>query len=400
MNNLPKIILKKNKEKLPLNRHPWIFSGAVQSINSDTKPGDLVVVYSANGQFVGQGHIASPEVSICVRLLSWDESEDMQATGYEKRIQEAVQLRLPLLNEKTNACRLIYSESDMLSGLIVDLFNDVLVLQCNTLGFDRIKKEIAQLLLKHYPHAKTVYEKSDSEGRRMEKLSDAVGVLAGAELDGTEIEILENGLKFGVDLESQKTGFYTDQRENRQIAATRMQSGMDILDVCCYSGAFAIQALARGAKSVTLIDGSQDALNMALKNIERNGFDLSCVTAIKGNMFDVLRKLRQEGKKYDFVVLDPPKLVRNQYQVSQAQRSYKDLNFQAIQLLKSGGYLASFSCSGNLSAEALQTQIAYAAKDAQKCVQILNPFMQGSDHPVLTSVPESLYLKGFLCCIR
>lgn len=398
--NLPTVILKKGKDKLPLNGHPWIFSGAIHKIQGAAQPGDLVCVQSADGQWIGEGHFAAENALIAVRILNRNPEENLYFDGIRNRIQNAIALRAGMMNPENNACRLIYSESDFLSGLVVDRFNDTLILQANTPGFERIKNDVAQILMECLPDVKRVIEKSDSDGRRMEHLEPSNGLLAGTPLENDTLEIIENGFRYNVPLTGQKTGFFTDQRVNRERVGTWMHPGMNVLDICCYTGGFSLQALRKGAAHVTLLDASRDALESAIANLQNNGYsDPDHVTIIRGNMFEVLRKLKAEGKRYDFIILDPPKLVRNIHQLNQAEKSYKDLNLQAMQLLNKGGFLATFSCSGALSSEALQTQIAFAAKDAHCAVQILETFSQAPDHPILSAVPESRYLKGFLCRI-
>lgn len=393
MSHYPTVTLRPGRDKLPRNHHPWIFSGAIQSVSAATEPGDTVNVNAANGTFVACGQISEPGAALAVRLLDWRPETVINREWFQTRIQDAVDTRRTLISAETNACRLIFSESDLLPGLIVDQFADTLILQAGSPGMDRYKSLIAECLLEIVPDAKRVIEKSDSDGRNMSGLADAFGLLAGSGEPDT-IPIIENGLRFSVSLKGQKTGFYTDQRSNRRAIERWVIKDADVLDVCCYTGAFSAAALKSGARHVTLTDISAPALAAAAENLQLNGFEQTHFTTRRGSAFDTLRTLRAENKMYDMIILDPPKLIRS---AKQSPSGYKDLNFQAMQLLNPGGILVTFSCSGNLSAEDFRKVIAYAAKDAGKTVRILEQLHQAADHPILTAVPETEYLKGLIC---
>lgn len=395
MNPESTVILHPQREKLPLNRHPWIFSGAVKAISEEVQPGDWVRVKTSQGRFIAWGQMGSPTASIWVRLFSWSE-ECPDEAWLKARLLDAVTLRQPILRAgETDCCRLVFSESDFLPGLIVDRFGETLILQSSAPGIDRLKHLVARLLLELIPDCVRVWEKSDSDGRRLEKMEPVCGLLAGTPMPES-LTIRENGFTFSVSPSSQKTGFYTDQRENRAAVIPWVTSGAKILDVCSFTGAFSVAALSAGAEHATLIDTSEEALRHAAVNLELNGFSESVYTLHRDSAFDALRNLKRAGSLFDMIILDPPKLIRSSKQSNAAVAGYKDLNLQAIQLLRRGGILVTFSCSGNLSADDLRLMLAYAAKDANRTVQIVRTLTQASDHPVLTSVTETAYLKGYI----
>jgi len=385
-----RLTLFPGREKLALNRHPWIFSGAVARLEGSPTSGEVVEVRSAEGTFVGYGQY-NPTSKIRIRLLEWSEGTEVDELWYRRRIEEAWALREPLTAE-TDALRVFFSESDGIPGLVVDKFGPWLVAQFLTGGAEREKALIATLLARTVPGVRGIWEKSDGDGRRMEGLAEVSGLLWGEAPEG-EIEITENGNRYLVDPTSQKTGFYTDQRDNRRLVAPWM-AGRRVLDAFTFTGGFAVAALAAGAASVTLLDSSADALAQARKNLALGGWEPEEV--LEGDAFQLLRDLKKRGETYGPIVLDPPKLATSRDHLEKAMRGYKDLNLQALKLVESGGYLASFSCSGLVDFRAFREMIAFAAKDSGRRVDIVRQLHQAPCHPIRTSMPEAEYLKGVL----
>ncbi len=391
-----RIILHPDKDKLPRNHHPWVFSGAVKDIEGTPKSGEVVALHGADGRFVAYGHF-NKDSKIQVRLLEWDEKQTVNGAWYREKIKRAAALRTPVLAEGvTDACRLVYSESDFLPGLIVDRYGDFAVLQSLSAGFDAVKGDIAKMLMEECG-LKGVYEKSDGDGRKMEGLPVRYGALAGKE-PPEKLVIHENGHLFHVSPAGQKTGFYTDQRRNRLVTAS-YAVGKKVLDVCCYTGAFSVYAMGAGASSVTLCDISEDAVEGAKRHLRLNNVPESKSRFLCADGLQLLRDLQKGKERYDLIVLDPPKFVSSAKDIDKGLRGYKDINLNAMKLLNPGGILATFSCSGAVGMDHFRQQIAYAAKDAGREVRILHHLHQADDHPVRVSVPETEYLKGLICVV-
>lgn len=378
-----------------LNRHPWIFSGAIKNIEGECADGDTVTVVDSRGKFLAQGYL-NRHSQITVRLLSWIEEEIIDRSFFRHRLERAVAIRRPLEDDPTtNAYRLVNAESDFLPGLVVDRYNEYLVIQLLTLGIERWKGEIVSLLGELLP-SRGIYERSDVEVREKEGLPPATGLLAGQERPAL-VHIIENGYRFIVDIkQGQKTGFYLDQRENRQKLA-RYCRGKTVLNCFAYTGAFAVYAVGAGAKKVVNVESSAEALKLAQRNVALNGFDKPDDEYVEGDVFQVLRQYRDKGRSFDLIVLDPPKFAYSQSQVQAACRGYKDINLLAMQMLRPGGTLFTFSCSGSISPDLFQKVVFGASVDAGRDVQIIEKLTQGFDHPILLSFPESEYLKGFIC---
>jgi 23S rRNA (cytosine1962-C5)-methyltransferase len=386
-------ILLKGKEKQPLNRHSYIFSGAVGKIDKDISPGEVVRVISHDGRFIAYGH-SNPTSGIVIRLLEWDEAVLVNEDWYRNKISSAIGLRKKLFDSKdTNAFRLIFSEGDLLPGLIVDKFADVLVLQSLTSGMDRDKDIIVGVLKELLPGVKCIYEKSDGDGRKMEGLNNSAGVIFGTLPD--ELTVKECGIAYKVDVRSQKTGFYTDQRTNRLELKKYVRPGDSVLDLFAFSGGFGLTAAVNGADKIVLCDSSAEALSAARANFDLNGVTARAEFAAK-DCFDFIRELYKAKDQFDVVIADPPKLMPKKKDEMRAMRAYKDLNFNAMKLVRPGGYMFTFSCSGNFTMEMFKEMIAYSAKDAKRTVQIISQLHQASDHPVSVSVPETEYLKGLV----
>lgn len=403
---MPAITLKPGREKPVRQGHPWIFSGAIQSLPSPSAAGggaadgDLVAVLDSRGTWLAQGYL-NRRSQIQVRILSWDQAEAIDDDFWRGRLAQAITARQDLAGASppTTAYRLINAENDYLPGLTVDRYADYLVLQSGTLGMDRYKARLAQMLAE-MTGCTGVIERSEVALRREEGLGSATGVLVGAQPDGP-VRVWEAGLRFWVDLlGGQKSGFYTDQRENRgQVAA--LCRGKRMLNAFSYTGGFGVHALAAGAAHVVNVDSSVEALTLGEENLRLNGFDPDgpACESIAGDLFQILRAWRDEPEEhpFDVIVLDPPKFAHNKQAVSSALRGYKDINLLAMNLIQPGGILATFSCSGLVSPDLFQKVIFGAAVDAGRQVQILAWLHQSSDHPTAITFPEGAYLKGLLC---
>lgn len=406
MHHHSKVFLKPGRETAVQRRHPWVFSGGIARVEGQPDPGALVAVHSADGAFLAWGHY-NANSQIRVRLLSWDATVDADAPDFWRtRLERACAGRAPLLADgRTTACRLVHAESDGLPGLIVDRYGDTLVLQALTAGIEA-RRSLITAALADLLQPRSIYERSDAEVRQQEGLPSRVGRLYGNEPPAT-LEILENGLRFLVDVRrGHKTGFYLDQRDNRQLLSTRVAAlartgcAPDVLNVFAYTGGFTLYALAGGAlgaRSVVNIDASPEVLQLGQRNLAHNDLDAARVTDITGNAFQVLRTFRQHGHSYDVIVLDPPKFAFTQKDIQKAARGYKDINLQAFHLLRTGGYLFTFSCSGAISADLFQKIVFGAALDAEREVQLVGWMSQAEDHPVALTFPEGAYLKGMLC---
>jgi 23S rRNA (cytosine1962-C5)-methyltransferase len=387
------IHLKAGRDKSVKRRHPWIFSGAVERVDGSPGTGETVMV-KANGQPVAVA-AWSPKSQICARVWSFDAGTRIEKAFFESTIKKAIQLRdsLPAIHH-TNAMRLVHGESDGLPGLIVDRYDDVLVAQFLSAGAEHWREVILNLLVE-ISGCESIFERSDAEVRKLEGLEERVGFARGNK-EAKRCPIVEHGLNFRVDVEGgQKTGFFLDQRDNRQRVRA-LAAGREVLDGFCYTGGFAVAALAGGASHVLAVDSSADALHIAKENLAANTLDVSKVTFEQADVFAYQRLLRDRGTSFDMIVLDPPKFAPSAAQVKNAARAYKDINLMAFKLLKPGGLLATFSCSGGVSAELFQSIVAGAASDAGVDAKIIERFGPAADHPVALSFPEGHYLKGLL----
>jgi 23S rRNA (cytosine1962-C5)-methyltransferase len=391
------LTLKKGRQKPVLNRHPWIFSGAIQQVQGDPAPGDIVDIADHRQNFLARAYY-NPHSQIQARILSWNPAESIDDVFWRRGLERAGNGRFSLnLQPHTNAFRLINAEADGLPGLIVDKYGDYLVMQCLTLGIDRRKEQLIPLLAELF-QPQGIFERSDVDVRTKEGLAASDGLVWGKP-PPRDYLIQENGLTFGVDLhEGHKTGFYLDQRENRALVGQPyIVAGQTILNLFAYTGGFAVYAAAAGAGRIINVDTSAEVLAQAERNIERNGWQRPQDEYLAGDAFEVLRYYRDEGEQFDVIILDPPKFAHSRRDVDNACRGYKDLNWLAFRLLRPGGWLATFSCSGLVSADLFQKVLFGAAVDAGRHAQILRPLSQGADHPVALTFPESAYLKGFLC---
>jgi 23S rRNA (cytosine1962-C5)-methyltransferase len=391
------LILKPGREKSLLRRHPWIFSGAVAHVGGNPASGATVDLQAANGQFFARAAY-SPISQIRARVWTFDPSEQVDKNFFQRRLKSAFLARADINPAPTNSYRLVYAESDGLPGLIVDRYANILVLQSLTAGSEYWKDTLTDLLLE-LTGLKDIYERSDADVRELEGLPPKVGILRGS-LPGSPFFILENDLKFIVNITTgHKTGFYLDQRVNR-LCVRGLAEGRDVLDCFCYTGGFTINALAGGAKSVLSLDSSADALALCSENVGLNSDHPSLNSrhsVLEGDVFQVLRKFRDEARSFDLIILDPPKFAPTASQTEKAARAYKDINLLAFKLLRPGGLLVTFSCSGGVDAALFQKIVASAALDAGVDAQIVEHLSQAPDHPVALNFPEGFYLKGLVC---
>jgi len=383
------VILKKGREKSLINRHPWIFSGAVARL-PEFEDGDILPVVSSQGEFLGYGYF-NRRCSIIGRMLSFDQQPPLEAV--EANLSRALALRQQLLSSTTNACRLVNAEGDGLPGLIVDQYNDLLVIQISTLGMVKLKEVVVNWLVKHLKPT-SIYEKSDSPARREEGLATYKGWLYGEEKE--EVEIVENGLKFIVSPQrGQKTGFFLDQREMRTLVR-RLAAGRRVLDCFAYSGAFAVYALAGGAHQVTLVDTSEPALEWARRNLELNALPLNKATLVKQDAFQFLS---QAQLPYDFVILDPPSFAHRKNQIKGALRGLRQLHRQVLAGIPAESLLLTFTCSYYVEEKLFQKVVFQAAQQAGRRVRLLHRHRLAFDHPINIFHPEGEYLKGFLLAV-
>ncbi len=388
---MKKMILKAGREKSLLRRHPWVFSGAVKSAGGAVS-GDVVEVSAEDGRFLAWATY-SERSQIVARAISFIQSDVIDDAFFAKRIGDAVQRRKSLMST-TDSCRLVHAESDYLPGVIADRYGDVVVMQLLTAGMEPRRDFLAQTLLET-TGAKTVYERSDADVRALEGLEVRNGLILGEPLSG-EVMINEAGLRYAVDIaEGHKTGFYLDQRDSRALTRA-IAEGKDVLNCFCYTGGMSIAALVGGATSVLSVDSSGPALETAQRNVAANQVDSARAEWWEADVFTALRKLRDMGRQFDLIILDPPKFAPTAHHAEKAARAYKDINLLGCKLLRAGGQLMTFSCSGGVSTELFQKIVAGAALDAGIDAQILRRLQGPEDHPVSMHFPEGDYLKGLL----
>ena len=388
------LVLKPGREKSLKRRHPWVFSGAVEHVTGSPRSGDTVQVRSSDGAALAIAAY-SPDSQIRARVWSFDAKATTNAEYFNRRVKQAVALRAALPAARhSNALRLVHGESDGLPGVIVDRYADVLVAQFLSAGAERWREAILDALVEA-THCEAVFERSDAEVRKLEGLQPRVGFARG-DRNAARCPITEYGLNFRVDVEQgQKTGFFLDQRENRQRVRA-LAAGREVLDGFCYTGGFAIAALAGGAGHVLAIESSAPALEVARENLAANPLDAAKLEFVQADVFAHLRTLRDGARKFGLIVLDPPKFAPTAAQAKNAARAYKDINLLAFKLLSPGGMLATFSCSGGVGPELFQSIIAGAALDAGAQARIIDRFHAAADHPVALEFPEGDYLKGLL----
>jgi 23S rRNA (cytosine1962-C5)-methyltransferase len=391
--SLPEVALKAGREKSVRRRHPWIFSGAVARVDGDPESGSTVRLVSQSGEFLAYA-AWSPSSQIRLRIWSFDEEATIDAEFIRQRIARSIELRRQLkLLDEGGACRLIFSESDNLPGLIVDRYGEYLVCQFLSAGGDYWRDTIVSALDESLS-PRAIYERSDASIRRKEGLDTRSALLCGT-APTAPVEFATGGMRQLVDIgQGQKTGSYLDQSINRMRVAAYAADAR-VLDAYSYSGGFAISSLLLGAADATLIDSSADALHAAARQAALNDVGDRC-NYINANVPEELRRLRDSQQQFDLVILDPPKFVNSAQQLKSGCRGYKDINMLGMQLLRPGGILATFSCSGHVSGDLFQKIVAGAAVDANRNVQIIERLSQAPDHPVALQCPEAEYLNGLL----
>ncbi len=384
-----KFYLHKGKNKKAENGCPWIYIDEINEYDGDYENGDIVEVYNHKNYFIGKGYI-NDRSKITIRIMTHDKNEEIDRDFFKKRFKMAWDYRKTVID--TSSCRFIFGEADLLPGLTIDKYEDYYVIQISTLGMDKYRDIIVDLLVNEYG-AKGVYERSDIATREIEGLEQTKGFLT--EPFDTNVLITENGVKYIVDLENgQKTGFFLDQKENR-AAIHRICKDKDVLDCFTHTGSFALNAGIAGAKSVLGIDVSQHAVDCATRNAKLN--DLQDTVKFEcHNAFDVLPAWSKEGRQFDVVILDPPAFTKSRNTIKNAQRGYREINLRGIKMVKSGGYFITCSCSHYMSEELLKTTINEAARDAHRTLRQVEFRTQSADHPILWNSDESYYLKFFV----
>lgn len=385
-----KAILHNERLKTIHRRHPWVFSRAIRNFTGNPQSGDIVTLLSEDGEFLARG-MWSAKSEIRLRILTW-EDEPIDRDFWERRIRQAITARGTV--PPGEGRRLINAENDYLPGLIVDQYGEWVVLQALAYGIDSRKQELAEIIA-GIVQPRGIYERSDVEVRRKEGLREQTGVLWGDDLPDF-VEITEHGNKFLVELKGgHKTGFYLDQRLNRKTLADWITPGARVLNAFAYTGGFSVYAYKAGAGEVISVDTSIPALELAERNLESNGFTDTPVIA--ADVFELLHDYADQGEQFDAIVLDPPKFAKSQGHVESALRGYKDLNLLGWRLLKPGGLLMTYSCSGLVETELFRKVVFGALEDTNREAQVLMQLAAPPDHPVALTFPEGAYLKGLLC---
>lgn len=387
--------LKKDRERSLIRKHPWVFSGAMNSVKGEPQNGETVKVISNDGKFLcWAAYSAKSQISL--RAWSFNENETIDENFFYKQIDNALLYRKQFINSPdSNSYRLINAESDGLPGIIVDVYDRFVVCQFLSAGAEQWKSTIVKILVEKI-NPLGIYERSDVDVREKEGLKLESGVLFG-KTPPEILEIIENGNKFIIDIiNGHKSGFYLDQKINRKLLADYSKD-KEVLNCFSFSGGFALYALRAGAVKIINVDSSKDALMLAEKNILLNGFKNDQFENVEDDVFKYLRKLRDSNRKFDIIILDPPKFAESFNQIEKASRGYKDINLLAFKLLKPNGVLFTFSCSGHISVDLFNKIIADAALDSGRKVNVIGFLSQSPDHTISTNFPESLYLKGLIC---
>ncbi|CAM3566731.1 class I SAM-dependent methyltransferase [Pseudoalteromonas maricaloris] len=389
------LYLQPGREKSLNRKHPWVFSKAIKKVKGKPALGDTVKIYNNEGKYLATAAY-SPDSQIRARIWTFDESQHIDQAFFEQKLARALAAREYVIAEGgLTGFRLCAAESDGLPGVTIDKFDNYLVCQLLSAGAERHKGEIVMALQSLFPDCH-VYERSDVDVRKKEGLDKITGPLAG-DAPIAPVLISENGLKIEVDIiGGHKTGFYLDQRDSR-AALERFVKDKEVLNCFCYTGTFGLYALRGGCSKVINVDVSQPALDTAKRNVEHNELDLSKAEFVKQDVFKLLRQYRDEGRQFDTIVMDPPKFAESKAQLNGACRGYKDINMIAMQILKPGGTLLTFSCSGLMEQNLFQKVVADAALDAGKELLIMERLNQAADHPIAGNYPEGFYLKGLIC---
>lgn len=387
------IYLRKGKDQSLRRFHPWVFSGAIARPSEDIVEGDIVRVVSAEGESLGVGHYQIG--SIAIRILSFDDVE-IDASFWHERIGAALSLRcaLGIVRENNNMFRLIHGEGDQLPGLIVDIYGTAAVMQAHSVGMHLQRKEIAAALQEQMPELRCIYYKSETTLPYKAGLDEESGFLMGKPVD---FIATENGLRFHVDwLKGQKTGFFLDQRDNRELLEHYSQ-GKKVLNMFCYTGGFSVYALRGGATEVHSVDSSERAIDVTMRNVALN---FANETRHKAHTVDAFHYLADMGNDYDLIVLDPPAFAKHRDALRNALKGYTRLNAKAMQKIKPGGILFTFSCSQAVSKEQFRLAVFTAAAQSNRFVRILHQLHQPADHPINIYHPEGEYLKGLVLQIE
>jgi len=389
-----RIILKEGRDRSLIRRHPWIFSGSIAKLEVEPSAGETIDIFTAEGGWIARAAY-SPQSNIRARVWTWERDEEIDEDFFARRINIALGARANFQEDRANsAYREIFAESDNIPGLIIDRYNDIRVVQFLTVGVERWRATIVGIL-EGLGDSSGIFERSDTDAREREGLAMQVGLILGSE-PPNEMCIQQDTASYIVDIrEGHKTGFYLDQRDNRRTIS-RFMGGREVLDCFCYTGSFSVAALRAGAANVVAIDSSASALALASKNVSKNSLDLERLFLQREDVFEALRSFRDQRRTFDAVILDPPRFAPTVKHVAKASRGYKDINLLALKLLRPGGILVTFSCSGGLSLELFQKIVADAALDAGVEASILTTLGQPEDHPIKLSFPESRYLKGFV----
>lgn len=403
MRKFAKFYITPKGERAARGGHPWVFGEEVTRIEGEYHNGDLVDVLTGKGKYLGTGFVNDIS-KIRVRIISTNTNDKFDEAFWERRLRYALEYRLTVMGaEDFKCCRLIFGEADMFPGLTVDRFNDILVTQTLSLGIELRKQMLFELLVKILrdmgQEIRGLYERNDVKIRRLEGMEENKGFFHSPLLDEncpTTAEICENGIKYTVDVENgQKTGFFLDQKYNRQAVA-KIARGRHVLDCFTHTGSFALNAAQGGAASVTAVDISAEAVRMAEHNARINGLEQN-FRGLQANVFDLLSELvNNKSHEYDFVILDPPAFTKSGSTVKNAIRGYKEINLKAMKLLPRGGYLATCSCSHFMREELFVQMLHDAAKDACVSLRQIEARQQAPDHPILWNVPETFYLKFYV----
>lgn len=396
----PKAIITPKGEKALRGGHPWVYSDEITQIVGEYENGDLADVYSAKNRFLGTGFINDCS-KIRVRVISRNANDKFDRAFYGRRIRYALEYRKTVMGADFECCRLIFGEADCFPGFTVDRFGEILVTQVLSLGIERIKDMLYELLVEELNalgvQVSAIYERNDVKIRELEGMKQYTGFWSGLRTDLPGVaEIVENGIRYSVDyVNGQKTGFFLDQKYNRR-AIRQIATGRTVLDCFTHTGAFALNAAAAGAKLVNAVDISEDAVEMARANARLNGLEgnmqFTCA-----NVFDLLTDLyKRGGSPYDFIILDPPAFTKSSSTVKNAIRGYKEINLKAMRLLNRGGYLATCSCSHFMTEPLFRQMLHDAAEDAEVSLRQIEARQQSPDHPILWNVPETDYLKFFI----
>ena len=392
--NVAIVTLKKGEGRTIKAGGAWVFNNEIETITGRFHNGDLVIVHDFDGYPMGKGYI-NQNSKIRVRLLTRHVNQEIDESFFQMRLQNAWNYRKDTVD--TSSCRLVFGEADFLPGIVIDKYEDVLVMECLTLGMERYKEQLAnlmkQILQKDGIQIRGVYERSDAKEREKEGLSRVKGFI-GAEFD-TNVEITENGVRYMVDVvNGQKTGFFLDQKYNR-LAIQKLCKGKRVLDCFTHMGTFALNAGIAGASEVTGLDISEFAVEQATENAKRNSLS-DTVTFRAANVLDELPKLAAAGEKYDVAILDPPAFTKSRQATKNAIKGYREINMKGLKLVKDGGYLATCSCSHFMTQELLAKTIREAARATHKRLRQVEFRTQAADHPILWAAEESYYLKFFI----